>query len=70
MVASSIIDIFSVTANMNENSINIPVSINAEKRLVDTESLIDSGAGGIFIDQNFTRQIGLKTMAMDKPILA
>ena len=55
---------------MNENSINIPVSINAKKRLVDTESLIDSGAGGIFIDQNFTRQIGLKTIAMDKPILA
>ena len=35
---------------------------------VDTKSLIDSGAEGEFIDQNYARSIGIKQMALEEPI--
>ena len=77
MVASPIVNIFSVSMNMTNNSMNmtnnsmnIPIIIQNKKKHVDSNTLINSGAGGIFIDQNFSRQLGLKTQALDKPILA
>ena len=32
--------------------------------------LIDSGAGGKFIDQNYVKKIGLETKKLNKPIIA
>ena len=70
MVASLIVDIFSVSVNITNNSMNIPIIIQNKKKHVDSNTLINSSAEGIFIDQNFSWQLGLKTLALDKPILA
>ena len=35
---------------------------------VDNKALIDSGSEGKFIDQNFAQSLGVKQMALDKPI--
>ena len=51
----------------------IPISILCEsqtdKRSVETEALIDCGAGGIFMDQNYARLHGFKTTNLDRPLL-
>ena len=70
MVVSPIVDIFSVSVNMTNNSMNIPIIIQNKKKHVNANPLIDSGTGGIFIDQNFSKQLGLKTLSLDKSILA
>jgi hypothetical protein len=45
---------YSVTiANISQNSISIPIEIGSNKQTVET--LIDSGAGGLFIDQNYAK---------------
>ena len=35
---------------------------------VETLGLIDSGAGGKFIDQNFTKKSGFKTLKLEEPL--
>ena len=35
---------------------------------VETLGLIDSGAGGKFIDQDFTRESGFKTLKLEEPL--
>ena len=35
---------------------------------VKTLGLIDSGAGGKFIDQNFTKKSGFETLKLEKPL--
>ena len=54
MSVSPYIDIYSViTATIFSNKLSIPIRIemNTEKRIVETPALIDSGAGGQFINQ-------------------
>ena len=66
-------DVFSVTvATIKSNSLSIPISINCARRneTVETLGLIDSGAGGQFIDQNYVKPIGLITQTLDTPITA
>jgi hypothetical protein len=54
MSVSPYLDVYSVTiANISRNSISVPINIGSSKQTVKT--LIDSGAGGLFIDQNFTK---------------
>ena len=55
---------------INKNSLTIPLKIKTEEETVETHALLDSGAGGKFIDQNYakTRKLSLKTL--DKPIPA
>ena len=56
---SPIIDVFSVhLATIQSNSLSIPLSITCteENQTVESLGLIDSRAGGKFIDQNFTKQ--------------
>ena len=68
-----VLDIFSVNlATIESNSLSIPISIKCteENQTVETLGLIDSGAGGMFIDQNYAKKIGLKTQALKKPITA
>jgi reverse transcriptase-like protein/aspartyl protease len=67
------LDVFSVTvATIKSNSLSIPISINCARRneTVETLGLIDSGAGGQFIDQNYVKPIGLITQTLDTPITA
>ena len=35
---------------------------------VDTNALMDSGAEGEFIDQNYARSLGIKQTALEEPI--
>jgi hypothetical protein len=37
---------------------------------VETQPLVDSGAGGIFMDQNYTRKHGFNLMKLEYPITA
>jgi hypothetical protein len=49
MSVSPYLDVYSVTiANISQNSIYIPINIGSSKQNIET--LIDSGAGGLFID--------------------
>jgi Reverse transcriptase (RNA-dependent DNA polymerase)/Retroviral aspartyl protease len=51
---SPYLDVYSVTiANISQNSISVLINIGLSKQTVET--LIDSGAGGLFIDQNFAK---------------
>ena len=40
----------------------------SETSTVDTQALIDSGAEGEFIDQNYTRTLGIKQTALKELI--
>ena len=53
---------------INENSFTILVKINEKN--VKTETLINSGAGGKFIDQNYARTLKLLLQNLTKPIPA
>ena len=60
MSISPVLNIFSTTiAMMKSNSLSIPIIINCEgNKTIETLALIDSGAGGNFIDQNYARESG------------
>ena len=73
MSNSLMVDIFSVKlATIKSNSLSIPISIKCAKdnQTVETLALIDSGARGKFIDQNYAKTIGLKTRILEQPITA
>ena len=45
---------------INSNKLSIPIQIeDTEERSVKTLGLIDSGAGGKFIDQNYAKRMVL-----------
>ena len=54
---------------LNKNSLFIPVILESERKTVETLGLIDSGAGGKFIDQNFAKEEGLETKDLEKPLM-
>ena len=53
-------------------SISIPILIkdDQKKESVETLALIDSGAGGEFIDQNYAKKSGLKIQKLEEPLIA
>ena len=58
-------------ATIHLNKLSIPIRISeTEKRTVETLGLIDSGAGGKFIDQNYVKKSGFETHALETPIRA
>jgi Retroviral aspartyl protease len=58
MSVSPYLDIYSVTiANISRNSISVPINIGSSKQTVKT--LINSGAGGLFIDQNYAKNFDI-----------
>jgi hypothetical protein len=62
---SPYLEVYSVTiANISRNSISIPIKIGSNKRTVET--LIDSGAGGLFIDQNYAKNFNINDL--DEPV--
>ena len=73
MLISPMLNIYLVvTAQIVSKSIQIPVLIKSdnEKESVETLGLIDSGAGGEFIDQNYAKKSGYKIKKLDKPLQA
>jgi hypothetical protein len=61
------LDVYSVTiANISQNSISVPIEIGLNKQTVET--LIDSGAGGLFIDQNYAKNFDINYL--DEPVKA
>ena len=71
MPASPVLHIHSVTAAtiFNKNSLFIPVALESESKIIKTLGLIDSGAGGKFIDQNFAKEEKLETKDLEKPLV-
>jgi hypothetical protein len=64
---SPYLDVYSVTiANILRNSISVPINIGSSKQTVET--LIDSGAGGLFIDQNYAKNFDINYL--DEPVKA
>ena len=56
---------------MQVNSFSIPVQLcNDTNQNVETLALIDSGAGGKFIDQNYARKLGVKIQKLEQPLIA
>ena len=59
------------TAIIRSNKLSIPIQISdTEVKNVETLGLIDSGAGGEFIDQNYVQLTGFKTYALETPLRA
>ena len=52
------------------NSLSIPVQICDTNKIVEILALIDSRAGGKFIDQNYIRKLGIKTQELEQPLIA
>jgi hypothetical protein len=64
---SPYLDVYSVTiANISRNSISVSINIGSSKQIVET--LIDSSAGGLFIDQNFAKNFDINYL--DEPVKA
>ena len=58
------------SGTINKNSLSIPLKIKTESETVETNALLDSGARGEFIDQNYTKTLNLPLKTLDKPIPA
>ena len=60
-----------LVARVDNNSMNLPIKLSSEKQkgieIVD-EGFLDCGAGGKFINQNYTRMKGIKTRTLKEPI--
>ena len=60
-----------LVAEVEKNSMLLPISILSKKnkeRTVETKALLDTGAGGKFIDQNFVLANCIRTQKLEKPI--
>jgi hypothetical protein len=67
MLVSPSLDVYSVTiANILCNSISVHINICSSKQIIKT--LIDSGTGGMFINQNFAKNF--KINYLDEPVKA
>ena len=63
---------YRITAeNMQSNSFSIPVQVRDDtNKSVETLALINSGAGGKFIDQAYVQKLGIKTQKLGQPLIA
>ena len=56
MPVSPVLDIHSVTVGtIARNTLCVPLSTVTNAKTVETQALIDCGAGGMFINQNFAQ---------------
>jgi hypothetical protein len=64
--------IFSVHSPDNNNSFYIDAIIETpeKNKLIETQPLVNSGAGGIFMDQNYARKHGFNLTKLEYPIMA
>ena len=58
------------SGKINKNSLSIPLKVKTESETVETNALLDSRAGGKFIDQNYIKTLNLPLETLDKPIPA
>ena len=72
MLVSPVLNIYSVTTTViSSNKLSIPIQASENgKKIVETLGLIDSGAGGKFIDQNFARKTGIRMQNLETPMRA
>ena len=72
MLVSPILDIYSVTtAVVSSNKLSIPIQASKNrKKIIETLGLIDSGAGGKFIDQNFVKKARIRMQNLETPMKA
>ena len=58
-------------ATMKSNALSIPIILNCEKnKTVKTLALIDSGARGKFIDQNYVKESSFSLENLEEPLMA
>src|SRR5271170_2551905 len=74
-VSPSVLNIHNVfVADISNKTILLPISFPMkrldEEKIVKEKGLLDSGAGGEFIDQNYARQKNLEVKTLPKPIAA
>jgi hypothetical protein len=64
--------ILSVHGSNNNNSfhVNVIITTPEKNKLIETQPLVDSGAGGIFMDQNYTWKQGLSLTKLKYLIMA
>ena len=72
MLTSPCIDIYSIKAVNDLNSLYLSIDIlhNKKDETIKTKTLLDCRAGGIFLDQNFAWKHNLKTTKLEQPIRA
>ena len=71
MSISPVLDMYRITAkNMQSNSFSIPVQVCDDTKSIKTLALIDSGAGGKFIDQAYAQKFGIKVQKLEQPLIA
>ena len=65
------LNIHAVTTHITANTISLPIEIKKnEYESVETLALIDSGAGGKFINRKYAEQLGLPIQTLKRPIMA
>ena len=71
-LTSPCLDIYSISTVNNSNSLSLFIDIlpNEKNETIETKTLLDCGAGGIFLDQNFARKHNLRTTKLEQPIRA
>jgi hypothetical protein len=63
--------IFSVNESDNDNSFcTKAIIMTPEKEPIETEPLVDSGTGGIFMDQNYAQKHRFNLTKLEYPITA
>ena len=67
------ISVFNVlVAETDNHAMTIPITISSEKNkeneTIETKALLDTGAGGKFIDQNYVNHLNLETRALGHPL--
>ena len=69
MPVSPVLDIHSVTVGtITRNTLCVPFSTVMNAKTVETQALINCGAGGMFIDQNFAQNFEI--FPLNEPITA
>ena len=69
MLVSPSLNIYFVTVgNISNNTLFIPFKTVTKEKNVETQAMIDCGAGGAFIDQNFAKNFEQKKL--DHPLTA
>ena len=68
---SPLLNIHAVTTHLTANTISLPIEIKKnEYESVETLALIDSGAGGKFINRKYAEQLGLPIQILERLIMA
>ena len=62
-------NIHSVNTTICNNSISLPILIKQNEEIIETLALINSGAGGKFINRRYTEQQGFQIETLNKPII-